>query len=55
AIVGPGHLAAAELSSTLHPGTYSGECGASRTTAEQPPRKDPQMEYFKIVPQSERK
>nr|GFC74748.1 hypothetical protein [Tanacetum cinerariifolium] len=27
----------------------------ARTTAEQPPRKDPQMEYSKIVPQSERK
>nr|GEW93276.1 hypothetical protein [Tanacetum cinerariifolium] len=27
----------------------------ARTTTEQPPRKDPQMEYSKIVPQSERK
>nr|GEV57452.1 hypothetical protein [Tanacetum cinerariifolium] len=27
----------------------------ARITAEQPPRKDPQMEYSKIVPQSERK
>ncbi|GKD55923.1 hypothetical protein Tco_1289310, partial [Tanacetum coccineum] len=25
------------------------------TTIGQPPRKDPQMEYFKIVPQSEQK
>nr|GFC64471.1 hypothetical protein [Tanacetum cinerariifolium] len=25
----------------------------ARTTAEQPPRKDPRMEYSKIVPQSE--
>nr|GFD57197.1 hypothetical protein [Tanacetum cinerariifolium] len=28
---------------------------SARTTAEQPPRKDPQMEYSKIVPQSKRK
>nr|GFD28979.1 hypothetical protein [Tanacetum cinerariifolium] len=27
----------------------------ARTTTEQPPRKDPRMEYSKIVPQSERK
>nr|GFB59696.1 hypothetical protein [Tanacetum cinerariifolium] len=28
---------------------------ASIATVEQPPRKDPQMEYSKIVPQSEQK
>nr|GFC18782.1 hypothetical protein [Tanacetum cinerariifolium] len=32
-----------------------GRRDAGATTAEQPPRKDPQMEYSKIVPQSERK
>nr|GEY12109.1 hypothetical protein [Tanacetum cinerariifolium] len=61
AIVGPGCLAAAaaELSPTSHP-----VLGAvhilenmvpAPATVEQPPRKDPQMEYSKIVPQSEQK
>ncbi|GKG44404.1 hypothetical protein Tco_0485842, partial [Tanacetum coccineum] len=40
---------------TWSSGTYSGECGACSNTVGQPPRKDPQMEYSKIVPQSEHK
>ncbi|GKG23577.1 hypothetical protein Tco_0391613, partial [Tanacetum coccineum] len=38
-------------------GTYSRERGACSNNCYvgQPPRKDPQMEYSKIVPQSEQK